>query len=1215
MKKKLFSLIAALSCFACLGGCLKDNSGNKDSTPTTSEAPSTGDYNLESAKAIVKAMYFTDAYVNNNVDYEYPTSIPIGGVTYTIQWSVDVAEGVVVEDKGATALINVDEAATTAINYVLTAKIFAPDGTSIEQKFERTVKAISQYVTAVITGKPAENTAYKYHVYQSTLAKDMYFAGEMDGYYFKTTENIEEAVELYVEHIADSDNFYVYFTDAAGVKQYIGVRLSDDGAHNNIVYDTTPVSEFYWSETYGTIITTIPVDKDGNANTEFYLGNYASHKTISASTVSYFGGSGNNTGHLVGLVDRTQISDEDKVSVTANALVLNASYQGGASYDLPDRGDMYPETVISWACDNELVAINGNSMTLNSVNDATQVTLVATISCGDASQTKEITITITSALPADGTTLTIPQALELGAPLTSETTQKYYISGKITGFYGTNGTTYGNVYIQDAEGNEILIYGLYNEDGSTKYGDMENKPVVGDTIKVYGALTAYQGAAQFKNAWLIEHTVGGGEEGGDVVEGAYELDFSNVANRTSYDSNAQVWEQNGVKVTNNKAGSTTNVADYSNPARFYKNSEVVIEYPGMTKIVIESADNINTSTYLDNLKNSLTEGTVTADGTTITIVLASAQNSYTFTASGGQVRFYSVTVYAGEGSGEVTPPEGGEEGGETPAPDYTVMSIPEALEAADGTKIEVSGTVCEINTVWNEQFGNITVTITDAQGNKLYVYRLATNVELGDIVTIKGEMATYNGRQVGAGATAVITGKDNSYSYSEMTIVEALAAADGTNVIVTGTVSEIKTAYSEQYGNISVDIVDENGNVLYLYRLSGNVEVGNVIKVTGTMATYNSNRQLTGGTYELISEGEAGGETPSPEVPPVEHEHNFVEGKCECGAEDPNYVAPEVHEHNFVEGKCECGAEDPNYVAPEVHEHNFVEGKCECGAEDPNYVAPKEEITTIAGALAGAEGDKATFTGTISEIYQAWNTQYSNMSFYVTDGTDRILVFRAGTLVGIGDEVSVSGTVTVYNEVNQIAQGSTVTITAAHVCSTFTEADCNNAAVCTICGLANGEALGHIDADSDGTCDRCPTEMGVATITASKTVAELITQYGWTSSTTKQEFNLDDVVSVKVNGGSNSGKAYNGDHIRIYATDSPAGTLTISLAEGYELVSVKVTTQTGTYAYLCVDGTTTDICNTTTNVSGSSVVLNSVKNGSDGKQVRVTAIEVVYKAV
>ncbi|MBE6537602.1 MAG: hypothetical protein E7673_06600, partial [Ruminococcaceae bacterium] len=65
--------------------------------------------------------------------------------------------------------------------------------------------------------------------------------------------------------------------------------------------------------------------------------------------------------------------------------------------------------------------------------------------------------------------------------------------------------------------------------------------------------------------------------------------------------------------------------------------------------------------------------------------------------------------------------------------------------------------------------------------------------------------------------------------------------------------------------------------------------------------------------------------------------HNFVDGKCACGATDPNYV-PETpeHTHNFVDGKCECGESDPNYVPP--HTHEFVNGKCECGEIDPDYV-------------------------------------------------------------------------------------------------------------------------------------------------------------------------------------------------------------------------------------------------------------------------------------
>ena len=69
---------------------------------------------------------------------------------------------------------------------------------------------------------------------------------------------------------------------------------------------------------------------------------------------------------------------------------------------------------------------------------------------------------------------------------------------------------------------------------------------------------------------------------------------------------------------------------------------------------------------------------------------------------------------------------------------------------------------------------------------------------------------------------------------------------------------------------------------------------------------------------------------PTPDDP--EHTHNFVDGKCECGEEDPNYV-PDTpdHEHSFVDGKCECGEEDPNYVPdtpvnpdPQVLEYYLV---------------------------------------------------------------------------------------------------------------------------------------------------------------------------------------------------------------------------------------------------------------------------------------------------
>ena len=327
---------------------------------------------------------------------------------------------------------------------------------------------------------------------------------------------------------------------------------------------------------------------------------------------------------------------------------------------------------------------------------------------------------------------------------------------------------------------------------------------------------------------------------------------------------------------------------------------------------------------------------------------------------------------------------------------------------------------------------------------------------------------------------------------------------------------------------------------------------------------------------------------------------NDCDAECDvCGESREAYHAWE----NDCDTYCDlCGA------TREVADHadSDVDGKCDsCSL-----------ILTIEAALAATNNGRAELQGMVVEI-GAWNTTYKNWDVTISDGTRYILIYRCSNGdVEIGDIIKVVGDVVDYNGTNQIAQGSTTTIVTKHICD-FDDATCTTPSTCPICNATEGEALGHVDTNDDGNCDRCGTDIkaSASEITASKTIAELIVSEGWTSSTTKQSFNLDEIVSVKINGGTNTGKAYNGDHIRIYATDSPAGTITISVPEGYELVSVKITAQVGTYAFLYLGEGTTDICNVETAVSGQSVVLNSVKNGSDGKQVRVTAIEVVYREV
>lgn len=94
------------------------------------------------------------------------------------------------------------------------------------------------------------------------------------------------------------------------------------------------------------------------------------------------------------------------------------------------------------------------------------------------------------------------------------------------------------------------------------------------------------------------------------------------------------------------------------------------------------------------------------------------------------------------------------------AEDPNKKTIPEALAAADGTDVVVTGYDKSIDTAWSTKFNNMSVTIADDEGNTLYVFRLSTQVNINDIITVSGKMATYNGnRQIGAGATAEIIGQ------------------------------------------------------------------------------------------------------------------------------------------------------------------------------------------------------------------------------------------------------------------------------------------------------------------------------------------------------------------------------------------------------------------------------------------------------------------------
>ena len=422
----------------------------------------------------------------------------------------------------------------------------------------------------------------------------------------------------------------------------------------------------------------------------------------------------------------------------------------------------------------------------------------------------------------------------------------------------------------------------------------------------------------------------------------------------------------------------------------------------------------------------------------------------------------------------------------------TVSTSAEATAAADGTEVILAGKVTQINTEWSEQFGNITVTIADEAGT-FYLFRLKANVKVGDELVVFGKVGSYNGaKQLAAGGTAIITkaaaeeGGETPEGPVEVTIKEALELDDGAEVILTGVVTEIKTAYSEQYGNISVTLKDATGE-LYLYRLTGNVAVGDVIKVTGKMGSYNGAKQLAqGGTFEAVT------------------------------------------------------------------------------------------VSTSAEATAAEDGTEVVLAGKVTEINTPWSDSYGNITVTITDAAGTFYLYRLSANVVVGDEIVVFGKVGSYNGAKQLAQGGTAVIVKAAAVEPETPVDPSNLS----------------------------------------SIEDVAAAYSWADATLYASFKLNDDVTVSATGtpvgtyGLNTGKFYvSNNSWRIYQNENP--TLTITAAEGKTIVSVKITYSVKNYGVLTQDGAQIE-SGTVVTVNANSISF-SVANTSDktNGQAQITAIEVV----
>ena len=180
-----------------------------------------------------------------------------------------------------------------------------------------------------------------------------------------------------------------------------------------------------------------------------------------------------------------------------------------------------------------------------------------------------------------------------------------------------------------------------------------------------------------------------------------------------------------------------------------------------------------------------------------------------------------------------------------------IVDLAYALEdqAATEDAYRLFGTVASIDTEWSEDYQNITVTITVAgkEEQPIQCYRLkgegAKDLKVGDAITVEGILKNYKGTyEFDAGCVLVGYGE---HVDQKALLKAAYSLAEGASMdypaVVTGTVTEIPTAWSEEYGNITVNM-EFDGQVFQCYRLKGegakDLAVGDVITVAGVIKNY-----------------------------------------------------------------------------------------------------------------------------------------------------------------------------------------------------------------------------------------------------------------------------------------------------------------------------------------------------------------------------------------
>ena len=504
MKKILVCALVLVLCITALVAC----------NPNADEG-------LASAKEYLQTMY-EKAAVETGKDFTRPAIVKIGDTTYDVEWTVSVTSGpktvTVSEPKNSMVTVGIDEFSAEEIVYTLTATIKDSKGKSTTLTWNHKVPAFglntwAEYCAAgdadsedIITVKGyivgvnadsgssskgslwiVDETGKGYYAYKPALdteitssrenieaafprGKEVVVKGKVDNYngcyeflagceIIETGNSVDPATIPYVDRTE-------MFTNATSNSDASLVEIQATRAIiNGVTMGTMDGYDCYFS--IGDVSNFI-------FRLNIYLLTEKEQETLEKMWVE--GGKANLKGVINVYSGKYQLypdslesleivqenlTDAEKVARQKDILTLEETYN--ADFTLP-AGTW---ANVAWAIEGEGATLGENgAVTIAQTSAEQTVTITATITSGEATDTKVFTVKIAAAR-----TSFIKSALNAGAALENKatTTDSYIIIGTVSRIKEAYSEQYKNVtfYVVDAEGNELLVYHYNLEDAAT----------------------------------------------------------------------------------------------------------------------------------------------------------------------------------------------------------------------------------------------------------------------------------------------------------------------------------------------------------------------------------------------------------------------------------------------------------------------------------------------------------------------------------------------------------------------------------------------------------------------------------------------------------------------------------------------------------------------------------------------------------------------------